>query len=138
MRSTTRPWTGAASCTCVRSSRCLAFVGRSSAEILSRLSDLPDQVVAGVVNAWREAQAAVADQPDSDITVAGWPLEEVTDPFVLEVHRPVQPEDAPPGLPARPGRSVSANSGSDRVHGAASGGLFSRDGLARVQSSEEA
>ena len=33
---------------------------------------------------------------------AGWPLSEVTDPFDLEVHRPVQPEDAPPGLPVLP------------------------------------
>ena len=74
------------------------FVGRSSAEILNRLSDLPDQVAARVVNAWHEAQAAVAD-PDSGVTMAGRPLEEVTDPFDLEVHRPVQPEDAPPGLP---------------------------------------
>ena len=78
-----------------------AFVGRSSAEILNRLSDLPDQVADRVVNAWREAQAAVAD-PDGGVTVAGRPLEEVTDPFVLEVHRPVQPEDAPPGLPVLP------------------------------------
>ena len=38
-------------------------------------------------------------RPESDVTVAGRPLEEVTDPFVLEVHRPVQPEDAPLGLP---------------------------------------
>ena len=43
-----------------------------------------------------------AGPPDSDVTVAGRPLEEVTDPFVLEVHRPVQPEDAPPGLPLLP------------------------------------
>jgi hypothetical protein len=41
-------------------------------------------------------------RPDGDITVAGRPLEEVTDPFVLEVHRPVQPEDPQPGLPALP------------------------------------
>ena len=41
-------------------------------------------------------------RPDSGVTVAGRPLEEVTDPFVLEVHRPVQPEDAPPGLPVLP------------------------------------
>jgi hypothetical protein len=34
--------------------------------------------------------------------LAGPPLEELTDPFVLEVHRPVQPEDAPPGLPLLP------------------------------------
>ena len=79
-----------------------AFVGRSLAEMLNRLSDLlPDQVAARVVNALHEAQAAVAD-PDGGVTVAGWPLEEVTDPFALEVHRPVQPEDAPPGLPLLP------------------------------------
>jgi uncharacterized protein YidB (DUF937 family) len=32
----------------------------------------------------------------------GWPLTEVTDPFALEVHRPVQHEDAPTGLPELP------------------------------------
>ena len=79
-----------------------AFVGRSVPEILSRLSVLPDQVATRVVDALREAQPAGADQPDSDVTVAGWLLEEVTNPFVLEVHRPVQPEDAPPGLPLLP------------------------------------
>ena len=41
-------------------------------------------------------------RPDSGLTVAGRPLEEVTDPFVLEVHRPVQLADAPPGLPVLP------------------------------------
>ena len=34
---------------------------------------------------------------------AGRLLAEVTDPFALEVHRPVQPEDAVPGLPVLPG-----------------------------------
>ena len=48
-----------------------------------------------------EVRDALA-RPDSSVTVAGRPLEEVTDPFVLEVHRPVQPEDAPPGLPDLP------------------------------------
>ncbi len=48
-----------------------------------------------------EVRDALA-QPGSDVTVAGRPLEEVTDPFALEVHRPVQPEDAPPGLPLLP------------------------------------
>ena len=48
-----------------------------------------------------EVRDALA-RPDSDVTVAGRPLAEVTDPFVLEVHRPVQPEDAPPGLPVLP------------------------------------
>ena len=87
-----------------------AFVGRSSAEILSRLSglpdqvaarlsDLPDQVAARVINAGREYQAAVVD---GGVTVAGRPLEEMTDPFVLEMHRPVQLDDAPPGLPVLP------------------------------------
>ena len=33
---------------------------------------------------------------------AGRLLAEVSDPFALEVHRPVQPEDAPAGLPALP------------------------------------
>jgi|HubBroStandDraft_1064217.scaffolds.fasta_scaffold13346_1 hypothetical protein len=33
---------------------------------------------------------------------AGWLLGEVRDPFALEVHRPVQPEDAPAGLPELP------------------------------------
>jgi uncharacterized protein YidB (DUF937 family) len=78
-----------------------AFVGRSSAEILNRLSDLPDQVAIRVINTLRQAQAAVAD-PDGGVTMAGRPLEEVTDPFALEVHQPVQPEDAPPGLPLLP------------------------------------
>jgi len=41
-------------------------------------------------------------RPDSGVGVAGRPLEEVTDPFALEVHRPVQPTDAPPGLPLLP------------------------------------
>ena len=34
--------------------------------------------------------------------VAGRPLAEVSDPFVLEVHRPVQPEGTPTGLPVLP------------------------------------
>jgi hypothetical protein len=32
----------------------------------------------------------------------GWPLDEVTDPFVLEVHRPVEPDVPQPGLPVLP------------------------------------
>jgi len=48
-----------------------------------------------------EVRAALA-RPDSGVMVAGRPLDEVTDPFVLEVHRPVQPEDAPTGLPVLP------------------------------------
>ena len=48
-----------------------------------------------------EVRARLA-RSDGDVTVAGWRLDVVTDPFVLEVHRPVQPEAAPPGLPALP------------------------------------
>jgi hypothetical protein len=103
------------------------FVGRSSSEILNRLSDLPDQVAARVVNAWREAQAAVAD-PDGGVTVAGRPMEEVTDPFALEVHRPLQPDDAPPGLPLLPPYVPREHDGvlGQVVHAAAKG----RSGIA--------
>jgi len=62
------------------------FVGRSSAEILNRLSDLPDQLADRVAAILREAQAAVAD-PDGGVTVAGRLLEEVTDPFDLRTRR---------------------------------------------------
>jgi uncharacterized protein YidB (DUF937 family) len=44
-------------------------------------------------------RAALQTLPPS---VAGRQLAEVTDPFALEVHQPVQPEDAQPGLPALP------------------------------------
>jgi hypothetical protein len=40
--------------------------------------------------------------PGSSMTPAGRLLEEVTDPFALEVHRPVQPDDPPLGLPELP------------------------------------
>jgi hypothetical protein len=49
----------------------------------------------------REVRDALP-RPDSGVTVAGRPLEEVTDPFTLEVHRPLQPDDAPPGLSLLP------------------------------------
>ena len=42
------------------------------------------------------------DLAGGEVRSAGRPLDEVTDPFVLEVHRPVQPEDPQPGLPALP------------------------------------
>ena len=42
------------------------------------------------------------DLAGREVRSAGRPLDEVTDPFVLEVHRPVQPEDPQPGLPALP------------------------------------
>ena len=48
-----------------------------------------------------EVRDALA-RPSSNVTVAERPLQEMTDPFDLEVHRPVRPEDAPPGLPVLP------------------------------------
>jgi hypothetical protein len=48
-----------------------------------------------------EVRDALA-RPGGGMVAAGRPLGEVTDPFVLEVHRPVQPEDVPPGLPVLP------------------------------------
>ena len=44
----------------------------------------------------------VSEQAAARPVLAGWPLAEVTDPFALEVHRPVQPEDPQPGLPVLP------------------------------------
>ena len=52
-----------------------------------------------VAEAVEGAQAARALAPRA----AGRLLTEVSDPFALEVHRPVQPEDAGPGLPVLPG-----------------------------------
>ena len=48
-----------------------------------------------------EVRASLA-RPGPGVTAVGRPLEEVTDPFVLEVHRPVQLQGAPPGLPVLP------------------------------------
>jgi hypothetical protein len=41
-------------------------------------------------------------RPGVAAAAAGRPLEEVTDPFALEVHRPIQPEDPHAGLPLLP------------------------------------
>ena len=48
-----------------------------------------------------EVRAALA-RPGGGVTVAGLPLAEVTDPFALEVHRPVEPDVAQPELSALP------------------------------------
>ena len=42
------------------------------------------------------------DRADAEVRPAGRPLDEVTDPFALEVHRPVQPEDPQPELSVLP------------------------------------
>jgi hypothetical protein len=44
----------------------------------------------------------VSEQVAVRPVLAGRPLAEVTDPFALEVHRPVQPEDPRPELPVLP------------------------------------
>ena len=49
-----------------------------------------------------QVRDALAPRPASDAVAAGRPLGEVRDPFALEVHRPVQPEGAEPGLPELP------------------------------------
>jgi hypothetical protein len=48
-----------------------------------------------------EVRDALA-RPGSGVTAAGWPLEEVTDPFALEVHRPLEPDVPQPELPVLP------------------------------------
>jgi hypothetical protein len=48
-----------------------------------------------------EIRATLA-RPGDGAAAAGRPLDEVNDPFALEVHRPIQQEDPPPGLPTLP------------------------------------
>jgi hypothetical protein len=59
-----------------------------------RVESKLDQLLAQVQNA--------LVLPGSDAAVAGRPLREVTDPFALEVHRPVQPEGLPREMPTLP------------------------------------
>jgi hypothetical protein len=66
------------------------------------LTRLQGQRIEGMLARLADQVRDALPRPDSSITVAGRPLAEVTDPFVLEVHRPVQLQDAPPGLPVLP------------------------------------
>src|SRR5205823_14300455 len=66
------------------------------------LTRLQGQRIEGMLASLVDQVRAALARPGSGVTVAGRPLEEVTDPFTLEVHRPVQLEDAPPGLPVLP------------------------------------
>ncbi len=67
---------------------------RTVATVLARAARWdPDDAAGRARDLWVTAQMA---------TPVGVPLAGVTDPFALEVHRPVQPEDAPPGLPLLP------------------------------------
>jgi hypothetical protein len=54
---------------------------------------------AGVVSAGVQRRQAILALSRSS---ARSPLSEVDDPFALEVHRPIQPDDPPPGLPMLP------------------------------------
>ena len=54
-----------------------------------------------IIDATAQAVPGAGKRPEP-ATAPGRPLHEVTDPFALEVHRPVQPEDPQPGLPALP------------------------------------
>ena len=66
------------------------------------LTRLQGQRIEGMLARLADQVRDALARPDRGVTAAGRPLAEVTDPFVLEVHRPVQPEDAPPGLPVLP------------------------------------
>jgi hypothetical protein len=52
------------------------------------LTRLQVRRIGGMLAQLADQARDVLARPDSDVTVAGWPL---------EVHRPVQPEEAPPG-----------------------------------------
>ena len=55
-------------------------------------------MLARLANDVRDALAG----PGNGTVAAGWPLDEVTDPFALEVHRPVQPDGPQHDLTALP------------------------------------
>ena len=55
-----------------------------------------------MISAAAQAVPGPGKRPEPATVPTGWPLDEATDPFALEVHRPVQPEDPPPGLPELP------------------------------------
>jgi hypothetical protein len=79
------------------------IVGGSGGGPLAPLADqfnheLTRLQIGGLAAEVRDALA----RPGSGVTVAGWPLEEVTDPFALEVHRPVELDVPQPELPVLP------------------------------------
>lgn len=65
------------------------------------LTRLQGQRVEGMLARLLVEVRDVLVRPDRDMA-AGRPLGEVTDPFALEVHHPVQPDDPQPGLPVLP------------------------------------
>ena len=67
-----------------------------------RRVEVQGQRVEGMLARLAEEVRDALPRSGSGAVAAGWPLDEVMDPFVLEVHRPVQPEDPQPRLPALP------------------------------------
>jgi uncharacterized protein YidB (DUF937 family) len=61
----------------------------------------PEQFAGLVAEKMAELAGSPPGGPRAGV-LAGWLLAEVRDPFALEVHRPVLPEDAPAGLPELP------------------------------------
>jgi hypothetical protein len=77
------------------------FVGCLLVAIPVRRS--PDQGAASIASLAPSAVPLPADdRVGMEVQSAARLLDEVTDPFALEVHRPVQPEDPQPGLPSLP------------------------------------
>jgi uncharacterized protein YidB (DUF937 family) len=64
--------------------------------------EVQGQRVEGMLARLPDEVRDVLARPGGGTAAAGWPLDEMTDPFALEVHLPVQPEDPQPGLPALP------------------------------------
>jgi hypothetical protein len=80
------------------------------AGVVSGRYNTADGWLAGTVWVARTEDLAVLLDGIAEVTMRqaaaralpGRPLDEVADPFALEVHRPVQPEDSQPGLPVLP------------------------------------
>jgi transcriptional regulator with XRE-family HTH domain len=77
---------------------CLRYAERIGRPVPPDLSDEGD---------WRRRYGDLEHDLDIEArprreALAGWPLPDVTDPFALEVHRPVQPDTPQPDLPALP------------------------------------
>ena len=67
-----------------------------------RRVEVQGQRVEGMLAQLADEVRGALVRPGGGAAAAGRPLDDVTDPFALEVHRPVQPEDPQPGLPALP------------------------------------
>jgi uncharacterized protein YidB (DUF937 family) len=66
------------------------------------LTHLQGQRIEGMLAQLRDEVRDALAPAGSYAGPVGWPLAEVTDPFALEVHRPVEPDVPQPGLPVLP------------------------------------